>query len=331
MAATVAVLYPRQQYSTMPERYASWQAQSRLRHTADVTSFVYYHADDEAADVVADVDEAYVLVVVDPLVATSPDLAQKLLSEAESRGKPVVAQDGALYFCATTALADENRPLATAMTGREVANATSVSFSTWRPDTTPDLEPYVPNTVRSLLHIPCGDGTFGERIRKRQKCRVVGIEPDKRAAAIARRHLDDVYTNDIEEVISILEDRFECIVATGIIEHFLDPWSLAASLRRISAPGGLLIASVPNLSNARTIQDLVAGNFSVGHQVRYFTRASIAELLEISGWTVETIDPVAEPDRRSEPLFDSLRSAGFATSDDLFVTRFNVVARNQGE
>jgi len=182
-----------------------------------------------------------------------------------------------------------------------------------------------------MLHIPCGNGSFGERIRQRQKCRVVGIEPDRHAAAAARKHLDDVYTGDVEEVISILEDRFECIVATGIIEHVTDPWSVLATLRGISAPGGTLIASIPNFGNARTIEDLVAGRFSVANQVRYFTRGAIVELLEVAGWTVETIAPIAEPNERSEPMFDSLRKAGFATSDDLFVTRFNVVARNHHE
>ena len=317
MTANVAVLYPRRQYGTMPERYASWQAQSRLRHAADVAEIVYYDVDDRADDVVADVEEQYVLVVLDPLVVTPPDIAQKLRSEFETRSAPVGA-DG-LYFCATEALTKERRTLAVAMEGS--AAATSVKVSTWRPDTAADLELYVPNTARSLLHIPCGDGAFGERIRQRQKCRVVGIEADRHAAASARRRLDDVYTGDIEEVISILQERFDCIVTNGVIEHVADPWSLVASLRGLSAPNGLLVASIPNFGTADTIEALIAGRFSVGRQLRYFTRSGVIELLEIAGWTVETIDAMATAERTS--LFHA-----FKTSDDLFVTRFNVVARN---
>jgi 2-polyprenyl-3-methyl-5-hydroxy-6-metoxy-1,4-benzoquinol methylase len=224
-----------------------------------------------------------------------------------------------LYFCDVDRLRQERRNLRRAIESGDIATATSASVSKWRSDTGPDLEPYIPTTVRSLLHVGCGDGALGERIRKRQKCRVVGIETNRHTAAIAKRRLDDVYTGDVEEVISILHEEFDCIIASGTIEHNADPWSLLASLRRISSASGMLITSIPNVATARTIADLIAGDFDVGRQVRFFTRRSIQELMEIAGWRIETMDTSTDVSAHAELPIE--------VTDDLLVTRFTIVAR----
>jgi len=334
MDATIAVLYPRRQYDAMPPRYASWQTQSRLRNTESVEVMGYYDSGDSAADAISGIEETQVLVVLDPLVALNKDTVDRLRAEAESNpATPLVLRSGPneaplLYICATELLRNERRTLPHVIEGREVIQAKSVPGATWEAEPEPDLESYVPPAARSLLHLLCSDGSLGERIRRRQKCRVVGIETDRALANIAKKRIDDVYTNAVDEVLSILEEHFECIVVSGIIEHVDDPWSLLATLRGITSADGTLVASIPNLGTARAIQNLIAGQFSVASQVRFFTRESIVELMDISGWTVEAIGSVSVDPQRDERMFAALRSAGFQTSDDLFVTRFNVVARN---
>jgi 2-polyprenyl-3-methyl-5-hydroxy-6-metoxy-1,4-benzoquinol methylase len=325
MAAAVAVLYPRREYDAMAEWYASRQAQSRLLHAHDVSVIVHYDPEEIAANVVADVAESHVLVVLDPLVDVGRDIVEQLRAELQSRGvKAAIVQfEGAplLYFCDVERLRQERRNLGRAIEGGDVATVTTASASKRRMDTAPDLEPYVPATAKSLLHVGCGEGDLGERIRKRQRCRVVGIETNRHAAAVAKRRLDDVYTGDIEEVISILHEEFECIVASGAVEHTADPWSLLASLRRLSAPDGLLITSVPNVATARVIADLIAGRFPVGQQVRFFTRESLEELMDVAGWAIEAMDTSTDQSAHAElPI---------AVSDDLLVTRFTVAARRK--
>lgn len=323
MAAAVAVLYPRREYEVMAEWYASRQAQSRLLAADGIAVIVHYDPEEIAADVVADVEQPQALVVLEPLVVVAKDIVPQLHAEMQARGVTALVvqfEGGALlYFCDVERLRRERRSLRRAIEGGDAPTATTAVATKWKMDAGPELEPYIPTTAKSLLHVGCGNGDLGERIRKRQKCRVVGIETNRHAAALAKRHLDDVYTGDVDEVISILHEEFECIVASGTIEHNADPWSLLASLRRISSASGMLITSVPNIATARTIADLIAGHFDVARQVRFFTRESLEELLQIAGWRIETIDPSTGEAAHAELPID--------VTDDLLVTRFTVVAR----
>lgn len=324
MVATVAVLYPRQRYERIAESYASWRTQSRLRHAEGVGTVVFYDSDDRTADLIDHVDEPYVLVVVDPLIEVDGDIVTRLKSHSELVVARNAGGEPLLYFCASADLAHEKRSPRQALEGRATTDA-PFAMTSWRPAAPPDLEAYIPTTVRSLLHVACGDGALGERIRQRQKCRVVGIESRREVAALAKRRLDDVYTGDLDEVISILQEQFECILANGIVEHSVDPWSFLASLRRLAKPDGLLILSIPNVANARVIADLMAGRFATAESVRYFTRESIVELIDISGWTIDTM----EAERGLDDPAVTAQPAGPKMSDDLRVTRFHVVARNR--
>jgi 2-polyprenyl-3-methyl-5-hydroxy-6-metoxy-1,4-benzoquinol methylase len=325
MSDSVAVLYPRREYDATAEWYASRQAQSRLLNADDVAVIVYYDWDEAAADVVANVKESHALVVLEPLVVVRQNIVHKLRAEMQSRGgTPVIVSEHAgdeplLYLCEVEMLRRERRTLRRAIEGREMATATTVSASKWQSDAAPDLEPYIPTTARSILHVGCGDGSLGERIRKGQRSRVVGIETNRHFSSLAKRRLDDVYTGEIEEVIAILHDQFDCIIASDTIEHTADPWSLLASLRRITSADGMLITSVPNIATARVIADLIAGRFPIAQQVRFFTRESLEELMDIAGWRIETMDTSTDASDHAELPIDA--------SGDLLVSWFTVVAR----
>ena len=73
---TVAVLFPSYDHQAIEERYASWQAELRLRGAG--TRFYYYPAGAAARDVSGEVEEEYVLVVTDPLALAPPGLAGAL-------------------------------------------------------------------------------------------------------------------------------------------------------------------------------------------------------------------------------------------------------------
>jgi len=130
---------------------------------------------------------------------------------------------------------------------------------------------------------------------------VVGIEIDRHAAAIAKKRIDDVYCGDAREIVALVHETFDWIVGGDIIEHLDDPLDVSLDLRRITKPGGRLLLSIPNLSHAALVADLLAGRFDyvymgltcVGH-LRFFTRHSVAEMLSIAGWSVEKIEPQAE-------------------------------------
>ncbi|MFP5246216.1 MAG: class I SAM-dependent methyltransferase, partial [Thermoanaerobaculia bacterium] len=200
-----------------------------------------------------------------------------------------------------------------------------------------DLLARISPQAKSILEFGCGEAPLGEALKRRQKCRVVGIELDPAAAAIAQKRIDAVYRGDVREIVEILDERFDWIVGGDIVEHLDEPWSFLAELRRVAAPGGHLLLSLPNLANASIISDLLRGRFDyvymgltcVGH-LRFFTRQSLVDMLTIAGWTVVEItpqDPV--PTAAQEELLRALDASVFPYSkDDVTATGYYVIARN---
>ena len=249
--------------------------------------------------------------------------------------------DPTIFLCRTPFLATIREPLRHALRGRDVAIDGTTYVHVWsalRAQSRDDLLPFIPETARSLLELGCGEGALGALVKQRQRCRVVGVEIDQDAAAIARKRIDDVYCGDVNHIIELLNERFECIVTSEIIEHVDDPWSLLAELRRITAKGGRLVVSIPNIANASIAGDLLRGRFDytyigltcAGH-LRFFTRSTIEELLAIAGWTLEQIVPQrALVSAAAEDLLAKLRAGGIEIAEEeLLATGYYVVARNE--
>ncbi|HVR43429.1 MAG TPA: methyltransferase domain-containing protein, partial [Thermoanaerobaculia bacterium] len=74
----IAVLFPSYDHPAIEERYASWQAELRLRSGG--AHLYYYPAGAPARDVAAGVEEEYALIVTDPLILAPHGLAAALQS-----------------------------------------------------------------------------------------------------------------------------------------------------------------------------------------------------------------------------------------------------------
>ncbi len=249
--------------------------------------------------------------------------------------------DPGAFVCATAALAEIREPLRRALTGREVVISRGDFIHRWpslRGDLRQDLLDRIATDAKSILEIGCGEGALGAALKQRQKCRVVGIEIDRDAAAKARKRLDDVYCGDVLEIISLIQQEFDWIVGGDIVEHLAEPWSFLADLRRIARPDGKLLLSIPNIANASVIADLLRGRFDdvymgltcAGH-LRFFTRRTIEDMLAIAGWTVESIEPhQLTVTRERDELIARLESSSVPFSkEDLLPTGFYVTARNR--
>lgn len=248
--------------------------------------------------------------------------------------------DAFLYLCRTELLDRADAPLTEALAGREVvivANEYVHRWSSMRGQVRHDLLDRIDTSATSVLEFGCGEAPLGLALKQRQKVRVVGIELDAGAAAIARKRIDDVYRGDVREIVAILDEQFDWIIGGDIVEHLDEPWSFLADLRRLAKPGGKLLLSLPNLSNASVVADLLHGRFDyvymgltcVGH-LRFFTKQSIADMLSIAGWEVVDIAPqdlAATPAR--DELVRALDASGYEYSkDDLLPTGYYVTARN---
>lgn len=270
---------------------------------------------------------------------------QQMTAEMQSNGgdAEVLKWDGAdpgVYLCRTAWLETIDDPPRHALAGREVVLSPADYVHRWsslRGQTRTDLLDKIAPDAKSILEFGCGEAPLGAALKARQKCRVVGIEIDPKAAAVARKRIDDVYCGDAREIVALIKEKFDWIIGGDIVEHLDEPWSFLCDLRKVCAPGGHLLLSIPNVANAAVVSDLIRGRFDyvymgltcVGH-LRFFTKRTIEEMLSIAGWTVVEITPQETVVTRGrEELLAALATARMPHSkEDLIPAGYYVVARN---
>jgi len=152
-----------------------------------------------------------------------------------------------------------------------------------------------------VLELGCAAGAFGCALRERHPAtHVTGIEAGHAAAAVALTRLDRVICARIEELDfaaeGLADGVFDLVVAGDILEHLVNPWSLLDRVRGLLAPGGRLVASIPNVRNFQVVAALaVEGRFQyverglldVTH-LRFFTFDEILVMLDDAGFVLET-------------------------------------------
>ena len=103
------------------------------------------------------------------------------------------------------------------------------------------------------------------------------------------------------------------------------------------APGGALIASVPNLGHWAVVDDLLRGRFDYvpysilsGTHVRFFTRRTLTDLFEACGYRVRAIDAVMLPPSPLGAARLARLRAFPGASPDLDASEFLAVAEADG-
>ena len=147
-----------------------------------------------------------------------------------------------------------------------------------------------------ILGVGCGAGANARRIAQiAPLARVVGIEPNAQAAALARATCSEVFEGTLEGwVDSAPAGSFDAVLLADVLEHTVDP---IAFLRHFSELGALrqatLVVSVPNYAvwynRLRTLRGRFeyawSGLYDRTH-LRFFTRASIRRVLDYAGFEV---------------------------------------------
>jgi len=151
-----------------------------------------------------------------------------------------------------------------------------------------------------ILDIGCGTGKLGNAVKKRLECRVTGIELDAPAAKTASEIYDEVIIMDLEGLArgtaAISQDeKFDFIVFGDVLEHVTCPEFLLKYFSRLLNDEGILIASIPNVSNWMIRLRLLFGNFDFsggildkGH-LKFFTYKTARELLLDSGLDIVSV------------------------------------------
>ena len=161
------------------------------------------------------------------------------------------------------------------------------------------LDLFDPSGLR-ILDAGCAGGGNGALMKHAGAREVVGIEMDVGAAAKARERLDKVLLGDLANVdlAPISDPPFDVVLMIDVLEHLVDP---AAALCRITAllkPGGLVVASLPNVAHVWVIANLLArrwpqrdrGIFDRTH-VRFFAKRDMIALLRTADLEIVRVKP----------------------------------------
>ncbi len=127
-----------------------------------------------------------------------------------------------------------------------------------------DIVSIVPPSAKCVLSVGCATGITEAELVKRG-IKVIGIEINHEAAALARQHGLMVLEGDASEVdISQVGESFDCLIYSDILEHLPSPVAVLRRHIRKLKPGGIVYVSVPNFRHYSVLWDL----FIRGH-IRY--------------------------------------------------------------
>jgi SAM-dependent methyltransferase len=161
-----------------------------------------------------------------------------------------------------------------------------------------EIAPLLPDRTDRVLEIGAGSGATMKWLRDERTVQYsVGIEIMDDAAARAATIFDEVLVGDVETV-ELPSDKFDLILALDVLEHLVDPWLVVRRLHSFMKPGGVLIASIPNVGHySASVRLFLLGKWNYAGEglldrthLRFFTRQSAIDLLTCSGLVEDKVE-----------------------------------------
>lgn len=203
----------------------------------------------------------------------------------------------------------------------------------------PEMLPFVPPECRRALDVGCGQGNFGELLKKNRPVEVWGIEPVAAAVAKAAPKLDHVIEGIFAPEADLPRESFDAVIFNDVLEHLMDPAAALRLAAELLKPGGVVIASIPNIRQFLVLYDLVVrkewrycerGILDRTH-LRFFTKQSMLALFADGEFKVERIEgihPYMSRTARKWLVFEILNALTFNAMEDMKYQQFAVVARS---
>ena len=185
----------------------------------------------------------------------------------------------------------------------------------------------IPTDINRIVEVGCSSGALAKAYATlNPSCEYIGIEIDPGFAEIAKESCSKVICGDIE---GFDEEKFlrlfpsDCWVFGDTLEHLYDPWALLKRIRPQLAQGATLIACIPNAQHWSLQVNLNRGLFRYQDQglmdrthIRWFTRTTLIELFESSGYKVINGFPWIFDEPKREKFLPSISAMALAIGVD---------------
>jgi len=152
----------------------------------------------------------------------------------------------------------------------------------------------------NILECGCSTGFIARLIREGGS-RIVGLEIDPEAAEQARRFCTEVLLVDLNhrDWSGKIEAQFDLVTFGDVLEHLLDPENSLRQARRVLAPGGRILISLPNIAHWTMRIKLLLGRFIYQPtglldytHLRFFTVITARRMIEAAGYRIVRFHPV---------------------------------------
>lgn len=130
-----------------------------------------------------------------------------------------------------------------------------------------------------VLDVGCNVGVFLE-VARRAGWTAVGVEPNPRAAAVARDRGFEVHEGLFDEALAARVGTFDAVHLGDVIEHVFTPLDFLRRILRTLRPGGLAMVVTPDVDSllGRLIQ------IKPDEHLVYFTRDALRRAAEAAGF-----------------------------------------------
>jgi SAM-dependent methyltransferase len=144
-----------------------------------------------------------------------------------------------------------------------------------------------------VLDLGAGDGRLAAEVEAE---RLVLADPSHTALERAARRLPDASVQAIEPdaPLPFADSAFDLVVCVNVLNHVRDVQLFLSEARRVLRPGGRIAVAAPGHGRLTGLSVLARGferAFDpLSPHLRFFTRRSLARVLDALGFEVESLD-----------------------------------------
>jgi 2-polyprenyl-3-methyl-5-hydroxy-6-metoxy-1,4-benzoquinol methylase len=154
-----------------------------------------------------------------------------------------------------------------------------------------------------ILDLGSGPAIISAHLAANDSKEVTCVDASSDSLAAARaRGIDKTIVADLADSAwadQLADEQFDVIILADVLEHLINPRQLVQTIadRRLLAPGGQLVISIPNAGHEAIVAELVRGRFTYqdtglldSTHLRFFTLDTLRALLESTGYFITQIE-----------------------------------------